>query len=317
MLFTDWAALGHKSSAGGPAFAGNLVAYDQQIAADLGFHSADALWEADVIRPDAAPATVLDFGAGTDLGAVEARLATFGYTKTSMAGHDVLTGRSLSAGAGTEHAWQVSMHVVAIDPKRHLLVSGFAAATVNGIFADGLSLASRTDVRAVAQQAGPAVGAFVATGEQACQPITAVLGRATPQIGALLRQRVAALGAFSPFTALAVAVPSPSADTGRAALAFPDGRCCKGERRRACRGTGDDQPDGDRAGERDPGDRHERHGRGADAGATHVGAARAAPGGANPGAGPGRMHVNGTASAGGRPLRVGSQRAPTLAKNSS
>jgi hypothetical protein len=227
MLFTDWAALGHKSSAGGPAFAGNLVAYDQQIAADLGFHSADALWEADVIRPDAAPATVLDFGAGTDLGAVEARLATFGYTKTSMAGHDVLTGRSLSAGAGTEHAWQVSMHVVAIDPKRHLLVSGFAAATVNGIFADGLSLASRTDVRAVAQQAGPAVGAFVATGEQACQPITAVLGRATPQIGALLRQRVAALGAFSPFTALAVAVPSPSADTGRAALAFPDGRAAK------------------------------------------------------------------------------------------
>ncbi|HEY3088814.1 MAG TPA: hypothetical protein VGJ59_12200 [Jatrophihabitantaceae bacterium] len=65
VLFTDWAAFGHKSSAGGPAFAGNLVAYDQQIATDLGFHSTDALWEADVIRPDAAPATVLDFGAGT------------------------------------------------------------------------------------------------------------------------------------------------------------------------------------------------------------------------------------------------------------
>jgi hypothetical protein len=228
VLFTGWAAFGHRGSADGPAFAGNLVAYDQQIATDLGFHSADALWEADVIRPDAAPATVLDFGAGTDLDAVAARLATFGYARTSIAGHDVLTGKSLSAGAGTEHAWQMSMHVVAIDPKRHVLVAGFAAATVNGIFTDGPSLASRPDVRAVAQQAGPAVGAYVvAVGEQACQPITAVLGHATPQIGALLRQRVAALGTFSPFTAEAVAVPSPSADTGRAALAFPDERAAK------------------------------------------------------------------------------------------
>ncbi|HEY3088815.1 MAG TPA: hypothetical protein VGJ59_12205 [Jatrophihabitantaceae bacterium] len=119
------------------------------------------------------------------------------------------------------------MHVVAIDPKRPVLVAGFAAATVNGIFTDGPSLASRPDLRAVAEQAGPAVGAYVAVGEQARLPITAVLGHATPQIGALLRQRVAALGTFSPFTAEAVAVPSPSADTGRAALAFPDERAAK------------------------------------------------------------------------------------------
>jgi hypothetical protein len=224
VLFTDWAAFGHKSSADGPAFAGNLVAYDQQIATDLGFHSTDAMWEADVIRPGTGPATVLGFPDSTDLGAVEAKLATFGYTKTSVDNYDVLTGTSLSAGADMEHAWEQAMHVVGIDTKRHLLVAGAAAATVNSILAGGESLASRPDVRAVAQQAGHAAGAYIAVGAQACRPIGALLAHGTPRVDALLRQRIAALGTFSPFTAEAIAAPSPTADTGRAALAFPDGR---------------------------------------------------------------------------------------------
>jgi hypothetical protein len=219
VLFTDWAALGHKSSAGSPAFAGTLVAYDKLLATDLGFQSADALWEADVIRPNTGPATVLRFGDATDLGAVEAKLATFGYTKATVAGRDVLTGKSLSGSAGVEHFWQQAMHVVAIDAKRHLLVAGFAATTVNGIFAGDASFASRPDVQAVAQRVGQPVGALVAVGEQACQPITAIFRRDTPS--ARLRQQIAGLGTFSPFTAEAVAVTSPSAHTGRAALAFP------------------------------------------------------------------------------------------------
>jgi hypothetical protein len=317
VLFTDWAAFGHKASADGPAFAGNLVAYDQELAADLGFHSSDAVWEADVTRPGTGPATVLGFAGGTDLGAVEAKLATFGYAQTTVGSHDVLTGKDLSAATGTEHAWQQAMHVVAIDAKRHLLVAGFTAATVNAIFTSGQSLASRPDVRAVAQQVGHAVGAFVAVGEQACRPITALLGHGTPQVAALLRQRIAALGTFSPFTAEALAVPSPSADTGRAALAFPDGR----EARANARGRAAAPPVMNQLAtgsvERNPGDRYQRHGRGADAGLADVVAARAAAGRANRVAGPGRVPVARTSNAGGRPPRIGSQPAPTLAKNSS
>jgi hypothetical protein len=221
VLFTDWAALGHTSSAGSPAFAGTLVSYDKLLATDLGFQSADALWEADVIRPNTGPATVLRFGDATDLGAVEAKLATFGYTKATVGGRDVLTGKSLSGSASMEHFWEQAMHVVAIDAKRHLLVAGFAAATVNGIFAGGASFASRPDVQAVAQRVGQAVGALVAVGEQACQPMTAIFRRETPSAAARLRQQIAGLGTFSPFSAEAVAVTSPSAHTGRAALAFP------------------------------------------------------------------------------------------------
>lgn len=98
---------------------------------------------------------------------------------------------------------------------------------MNAIFTGARSLAGRPDVRAVAQRVGHAASAFVAVGEQACRPITSLLGHGTPQMVAVLRQRIAALGTFSPFTAEAVAVPSASADTGRAALTFPDERAAK------------------------------------------------------------------------------------------
>lgn len=227
VLFTDWAAF-HKGAPNGPTFAGGLVDYDALLATDLGFRSADALWEADVTRPNAGPATVLRFPDKTDLAAVESRLARFGYTKTSAGGHDVLTGRGLSASASIEHGWQIPMQAVAIDANRHLLVAGGAAGTVNGIFSGGKSLASRPDVQAVAKQVSNAVSAFVAVDKQACLPITALLGgHSTPQLTARIRQQIAPLGTFTPFTAEAVAVLSTSGDTGKAALAFPDASAAK------------------------------------------------------------------------------------------
>ncbi len=221
VLFTDWAAFGHKDHAQTRAFAGSLANYDLLLGDALGFRSTDAAWEADVTSASGAPVTILQFDDKTDLGAVEAKFVAQGYHKSSSDGHDMLV-RPAQLSADPNKTWEISLGAVAIDSKRHLMVAAGAPDAVNPILGNGPSLGERADVKALGR-VGPLVSAAVSVGKSACQPLAQLSGgRMPPATLQQLRQRFTALGTLSPFTADIVGVPAAAGTTGLAALTFAD-----------------------------------------------------------------------------------------------
>lgn len=228
VLYTDWAALGHRQDAHTAAFAGQLVSYDVLIQKALGFRSTDASWEADIINSSGAPVGVFQFDGTTDLNAVADRLVGQGYHKSTSGGHDVLTGPGPAGMSSDDKQWMISMLAVGIDTKRELLMSGPNVAAVNAIFQGGRSLAGRGDVKALSGRVGPLRTGAVSVDSAACQPLSMIGGpRTSPLMQQQLRQRFTALGSFSRFTADIVGLPTGSGSSGLAALTFPDGSAAR------------------------------------------------------------------------------------------
>jgi hypothetical protein len=217
VMFTDWAALGHRRSEG--VLAGQLLDMDEAMQRDLGIRSTEADWELDVSQPGHAPMVLLRFAA--DLAGVPEKLARFGYHADGA----VYMGRANQA-----NLWTVAMQTVGLDPGRGLLVAGSDASAVRSALAvPRHSLGQADPVVPLLAAAGKVrvITAALAIGPSACVVLDDVIGkgRATPAMLDAVRRQFS--GTFTAPQAELVGLADPAARAAFDALTFPDERTAK------------------------------------------------------------------------------------------